>query len=109
MLEQKRQYFRVEYPESYRPSLTTEVEQFSIQDVSEYGIRVKVNENSLLTLERSVLATIAFCDGNAFELTGQVVRINEGFAGFQLATPLPLSLIRSEHLYLIKNYIKLDS
>ena len=104
MQQQKREYYRVQYPYSYRPSLTLDVDDYQIEDISEFGIKVKLDDNCALRLDDAVQANIAFSNGNEYELGGQVVRIDQGYAGLILKTPLPLSLIRAEHLYIIKNF-----
>ncbi len=105
MLEEKqRQYYRLIYPDSYRPSLMLDVFEYEIEDVSEYGLKVKTDNDPVFMVEDEVLATIAFPDGKEFELSGHVVRVDEGFAGIALDSPLPDSLIKSEALYVIQNF-----
>jgi hypothetical protein len=105
MKDQKtRDYYRLAYPHSYRPSLMMDVDNYEIEDVSEYGLKVKIDEDPAFMVDDKIMGVIAFPDGREFDLSGQVVRINEGYAGLQLETPLPLSVIRSEHLYIINNF-----
>jgi PilZ domain len=102
--QKQREYYRLAYPGSYRPSFMIDIDNYEIEDVSEYGVKVKVNEDPAFMVDDNFMATIAFPDGKEFDLSGQVVRIDHGFAGLQLNTPLPLSLIRSESLYIINNF-----
>ena len=102
--EKQREYYRLAYPDSCRPSLVMDVDNFDIADVSEYGVKVRVDEDPAFMVDDNIFATIAFPDGREFDLSGHVVRIDQGYAGLQLDTPLPLSVIRSEHLYLMNNY-----
>lgn len=102
--EKQREYYRLPYPNSYRPLLAIDIDNFEILDVSEYGLKVKIDADPAFMIDDNIQATIAFPDGKEFDLSGQVVRIEEGFAGLQLQTPLPISLIRSEHLFIINNY-----
>lgn len=104
MVEQKREYFRVEFPNSYRPSLTMDVDNYEIEDVSEFGMKFKVGEGNPFTVNDLIIGTITFPDGKDFDLSGQVTRIDDGCVILELAEPLPLSKIRAEHLYLISNY-----
>ena len=102
--EKQRQYYRLIYPDSYRPSLMLDVFEYEVEDVSEYGLKVKTDDDPVFMVNDEVLATIAFPDGKEFELSGQVVRVKQGFAGIELESPLPVSLIESEALYVIQNF-----
>ena len=104
MAEQKREYFRVEFPLTYRPLLTVDVDHYEIEDVSEYGMRFNAGDDRSFSLNDLIMGTIVFPDGKNFELSGQVARIDEAYVSLQLAEPLPLSKIRAEHLYLISHY-----
>lgn len=99
--EKQREYYRLSYPDTYRPSLIVDVDNYEIEDVSEYGVKVKVDEDQTFMVNDSVMATIAFSDGKEFDLSGQVVRVDHGYVGLQLETPLPISIIRSEHTHVM--------
>lgn len=102
--EKQRQYYRLIYPDSYRPSLMLDVFAYEVEDVSEYGLKVKTDNDPVFMVNDDVMATIAFPDGKEFELSGQVVRVEQGFAGIELDSPLPGNLIRSEALYVTQNF-----
>lgn len=104
MVEQKREYFRVEFPHSYRPSLTMDVDNYEIEDVSEFGMKFKAGQGAPFTVDDLIIGTIIFPDGKDFELSGQVTRIYDGYVSLELAEPLPLSKIRAEHQHLLSNY-----
>ncbi len=104
MAAQKREYFRVEFPHSYRPNLTMSAETYEIEDVSEYGVKFKVETITHFTLDEMVIVSVVFPDGEEYELSGQVVRIDDDAVSLQLLTPIPLSKIRAEHLHLIQHY-----
>lgn len=102
--EKQREYFRLAYPDSYRPSLMVAAEDYEVEDISEYGVKVKVSDDLDFVVDDSVMAVISFPDGKEFDLSGQVVRVEEGYAGVQLETPLPVDFIRSEALYVMQNF-----
>jgi len=102
--QKQREYYRLVYPDSYRPSLMMSIDNYEIEDVSEYGIKLRVEEDSAFMVNDNIMATIAFPDGREFDLSGHVVRVDQSCAGLVLDTPLPLSVIRSETLYIIANY-----
>lgn len=104
MAEQKREYFRVEFPRSYHPSLELDIDTYEIQDVSEFGIRFKVTGDNPFMTNELVVASIIFPDEEKFDLSGEIVRIDGNFVSMQLASPLPLRKIREEHLHLIQQH-----
>ena len=100
----QREYFRLAYPKIHRPSLVMDIDNYEISDVSEYGMKVKIDDDPAFMVDDSVIAIITFLDGREFDLSGQVIRIDNGYAGLQLETPIPLSVIRTETLFLMNNY-----
>ena len=105
MEEKQREYYRLTYPQSYRPVLTMDFDQYEVEDISEYGIKLKVDaDDPTFMLNDHVMAIIKFPDGREFDLSGRVVRTHDGCVGLALDTALPLSLIRSESLYVLYNF-----
>ena len=102
--ERQRAHYRLKFPVPYRPSFMMDVNRYEIMDVSEYGVKLKVDNSPCFMEEENFIASIVFPDGRVFDLSGQVVRIDEGFAGLQLDAPLSISLIRSEALHIISHY-----
>ena len=100
----QREYFRLTYPKIHRPSLVMDIDNYEISDVSQYGMKVKIDDDPAFMVDDSVIAIISFPDGREFDLSGQVIRIDHGYAALQLETPIPLSVIRSETLFLMNNY-----
>ena len=102
--EKQREYFRVRFPVPYRPSFMMELDTYEVVDVSEYGVKVRTDQNASFMVDEYFMASMTFPDGRMFDLSGQVVRVENDCAGLELSTPLPLRLIRSEALYVIQNY-----
>ena len=100
--EKQRVYYRLAYPDSCRPKLVMDFQDYEIEDVSEYGVKVKIDDDLTFMADDTVMATIAFPDGKEFDLIGKVVRVEQGYAGLHLDAPLPLELIRAEAEYVIK-------
>ncbi len=100
----QREYFRLAYPQVHRPKLLMEDEGYEVEDVSEYGVKVKIDSDLAFMIHDHVMATIEFPDGREFDLSASVVRIDHEYAGLQLETPLPNSLIRSEALNVMYNF-----
>lgn len=97
----EREFTRLAYPEAHRPLLMVDVDKFEIVDVSEYGMKVKTDNDPAFMINDQVSAVIEFTDGKEFDLSGQVVRLGHNYAGLHLQTPLPQGVISSESLYLI--------
>lgn len=105
MTKQKREHFRVEFPSSYQPALKLDTDSYDIHDVSEYGVKFKVDGDNPFMLDELVVANIVFPDSAKLELSGQIVRIDGGFVSMELAAPLPLTKIRAIHLHLLRNHV----
>lgn len=102
--EKQREHFRLVYPENHRPSLIMDVDNYEVENVSEYGLKLKTITDLDFMVDDEIMATISFPDGREFDLSGHVVRLEEGAAGLHLETPLPMSVIRSETLYIMYHY-----
>ena len=102
--EKQREHYRLTYPQAHRPKLVMDIEGYEVADVSEFGVRVKIDSDPAFMINDNVMATISFPDGREFDLSGHIVRLDGEYAGLELDTPLPLSLIRSEALYVMYNY-----
>jgi len=104
MDKQKRESFRVEYPRSYFPTINIGNKTFDIFDASEFGIKFYNKENTPYNLGEKIAGIVTFADNDQFNLKAKVIRIEELFISIELLTPLPLSKIRAEHLYLMQKF-----
>jgi len=102
--EKQREYFRLKFPVSYRPAFMMGIDSHEIIDASEYGVKVKIDQDQGFMVDEHFMAYIVFRDGRVFDLSGKVVRVDQGYAGLELSVPLPYKLIRSEALYIINNF-----
>lgn len=100
----QREHFRLTYPQVHRPQLMMDSDEYEVADVSQFGVKVKVDEDPAFMINDHVMATIAFPDGREFDLSAHVVRLDGRYAGLLLETPLPYSLIKAEALYVMYNY-----
>lgn len=100
----QRECFRLLYPRSHRPSLMINIDSYEVEDVSEHGVKFRIDDDPAFMVDDNVTAIIAFPDGKEFDLSGQVVRIDNEFAGLELDTPFPLSVIKEQTLYIMNNY-----
>jgi len=102
--EQRREYFRVEYPSGYRPRFITKDQSFDILDVSECGIRFLVVDNARFIIGEPVKGIVCFTDGEELECSGIVLRKELGTVAVQNDVTIPLARIRAEHLNLIRKF-----
>ena len=103
-MEYHRDYFRVEFPKTYYPVMHLEEGQYEVVDVSERGVRFKINDDNKFKEKEELVAIIQFPDGDIFDCSGQVVRMDDHAVSLSLSSPLPLKKIRSEHLYLLNHF-----
>ena len=101
MTQQRREYFRINYPITERPSLITRDRTFEVIDVSEYGVRFKIPADSPFLVGEEIRADIRFPDDEIYICNGQINRHTDRDAVILLGTPIPLQKIRSEQTSLI--------
>ncbi len=101
MAEQRREYFRLEYPMSYRPSLKMGGKVFDVVEVSECGIKFLLPKQHSFGVDQKIKANIQFYDEEVFPCEGYIIRIEKDVAVILLSEGLPLHKIRTEHIFLI--------
>lgn len=104
MPEQRREYYRVQYPVADRPLLKAITGQFEVIDVSEYGVRFKQDDQHSFAPGMSLIARIRFADGHEYECCGEVLRCDAMSVSAKLLKPIPMQRIQSESAYLILTY-----
>ena len=109
MSSQRRQYFRIEYPRTCRPALILQGRTYAVTDLSEYGVKFQVADTGPFGLGLALEMIIRFVDGEECRLAGEITRTEKNTVCLLLTEPVPLKRIRSEELYLIKNFPALRS
>lgn len=104
MIEQKREYYRIEYPVNDRPALLSMDDEFEVIDISEGGVKFKADSTESFSIGDVLGAKIKFSDNNMFDCTGRVVRIDDDNVAINHLHHIPLERIRAEHLLLIQKY-----
>jgi hypothetical protein len=104
MTEQRREYFRVEYPVIERPVLVSNTGRFEVLDVSEFGVRFADYAAHAFAPGMQLLARLQFNDGYEFSCYGLVLRCDHDLVGVQLLTPIPLKRIHVESAHLMQAY-----
>jgi hypothetical protein len=109
MKRQRREHYRVEYPRAYRPTLVLGGSGYGVVEISERGVRFEAEDTGAFEVGRAVEIAIKFADGDVLDLRGEINRLEASTVVIRLSTAVPLKKIRSEELYLIKNYPSLGS
>jgi hypothetical protein len=98
--DERRQNYRIIYPDTYRPSLVIRNIQFEIIDLSENGVRFKLKENVKLPGDL-FHAEVRLHDDSTVEILGKIIRIGgEDAAMFMLVKKIPYQIILAEQAYL---------
>lgn len=104
MSEQRREYFRVEFPVGYRPRLIIMNQSYDVLDVSESGIRFLAGEDAGFIVGTHINGIVRFSDGEELECRGTVIRTEPGAVAVRHEVSIPLARIRAEHLNLIRHF-----
>lgn len=98
--DERRQNYRIIYPDTYRPSLVIRNTQFDIIDLSENGVRFKLKENVKLPGDL-FHAEVRLHNDSSVEILGKIIRIGgEDAAMFMLVKKIPYQIILAEQAYL---------
>mgnify|MGYP006328910519 CR=1 FL=1 len=106
---QNRQFFRIEYPRSERPTLHLNKKQYVVLDVSEQGICFEIPVEHGFQAGDRIIGRIDFCKRTQVDIRGSVLRLSEASCAVTLSHHLPLPLIMSEQRYLFANFQKKSS
>lgn len=96
----RRENYRIIYPETYHPSLVIRNIQFDIMDLSETGLRFKLKENVKLPGDL-FHAQVKLHDDSNVEILGRIIRISGQHAAmFMVVKKIPYQIILSEQAFL---------
>ena len=73
-------------------------------DISERGIRFGGAGAKAFVVGQPVECTLRVVDGDVFDLRGKIAWVDGATAAISLAGNIPLKKIRSEDLYLLRNF-----
>ena len=97
---ERRQSYRVVYPQDYHPVLLIRNSEYEILDLSETGLRFRLKENQKLPGDL-FHAQVKLHDGSTIEVLGRIVRITgEHAAMFLVVKKIPYQFILSEQSFL---------
>ncbi|MCW8956908.1 MAG: hypothetical protein OQL09_08500 [Gammaproteobacteria bacterium] len=104
MPEQKREFYRVEFPEQESPVLFLNEICYKVLDICEAGIRFEVEDMGSLIRNGRIDAQLRFRDGAMVDSSGNILYQRENSIVIILDQPISLRRVRAEHLYLINKY-----
>jgi len=99
--QEKRKYFRIEYPASMRPILMVRKHEFEVVNISEKGVMFSADGE--VKFGRWVNGQVTFSDGQTVSVEGKIVRKREKNIGmFLTIKSIPYSKILSEQRLLAR-------
>ena len=106
----RRQHFRVNYSSLDRPKISVGSGTGEVLDISEWGIRFGCPPKFTTSPGKRLTARVTFQDGKAFDIEGEVVRVDSGrnSCAMRLAKGFPLKKIAEEQRLVIKNSKKFE-
>lgn len=103
-MEQKRRFYRIEYPPSARPIFTVEGKKYPVADLSEEGLRVVVPNETEFRLGQLIVGEILFHDQVKLKVTSSVLRLLAKHIVLKCHVPVPLARIMQEQRHLIQRF-----
>lgn len=106
MSENRRQFFRLEYPGKSGPKLVSSGMVLQVVDISEQGLQFRAKSTSPFKSGSSFAGSLTFLDGESFLVFGTIQRVTEDQVSIQLRKPIPLRIIMAEQRRIIQNFKK---
>ncbi len=100
---ERRQFYRLRYPEADRPKLQFDNMEYHVVELSESGVRIALSRWQLGD-GRSVVGWIRFYDGEAIPIEGIVLRTEGEEVVVQLSLGVSLKRMLDEQRRLIQLY-----
>lgn len=105
--DQKREYYRVRFPDSERPSLRIGDAAYEILDLSESGLYARLTVPGL-SMDDIVAGVVRFKDGEEFAVEGRIVRMDGDSVGLFLDKQgFPYRKVLDEQRRLLATYPEL--
>lgn len=107
--ENKRDHFRVVYPETERPRFWVGTKSFEVLDISEKGLSFAVDAQNPVVARQVVSGVVVFSSGVRVDIAGKIARIDRvrGLCAMKLNEGVPLMVMIEEQRMLRQKYIEL--
>jgi c-di-GMP-binding flagellar brake protein YcgR len=97
---ERRSYFRVQYPEDYRPTITIRAVEYKIIDICEGGIRFYNPDKTKLPGD-IFQAVVVLHDQDVINIVGRIIRVGDEEAAMMMTIRgIPYRKIIAEQAYL---------
>ena len=98
--EQKRQVYRITYPETDRPRLVTDLGSFELIDCSEAGLRFPLAGATPPAVTSAVNGRVTFGMGETAEVAGFVLRVDDDLVAVRFSRSIPTWMMLREQRWL---------
>ena len=101
MPDSRRNHYRVLYPFAERPALEIGWTSFDVAECSESGLRYELGQRHSPSIGAQVAGKVLFKSGETVDVTGEVVRLQDGLVALALHPPgIPFAVVMREQRYL---------
>jgi hypothetical protein len=104
MAEQRREYFRVEYPIVERPVFSLTAGRFDVMDISEFGIKFYITVAHDFSPGQIIGGKVKFNDGRVLDIEGEILRCDDHSVSVRLTKSIPMMRIQKETVHLMMTY-----
>ena len=101
---QRRSYYRLQYPEVERPTVRFKARTYEVTEVSEGGVMILLGDGCTVRLGQSFAGVVQFQDGETNSIVGVVLRIDENKMVVKLSKGISLKRMMAEQIRLRKKY-----
>ena len=102
--QELREYHRIRFPISERPTFACEGKSFAVIDVSVRGLRYAAPGVALPQIHDTVTGTLRFRRGAQAKIEGVVVRVQNDQIALHLTKEISFALLIAEQRYLHSRY-----
>ena len=101
MTEQRREHYRVYYPDSLRPTILTENKIHKVIDISEDSVKFKTNDIETFSIGNMFSGNIKFHDDpELIDCRGQILRVIDNEVIIFLEKPISVQRIKLENIFI---------
>lgn len=102
--QELREFHRIRFPLSERPTFVCENRSFAVIDVSARGVRYAATDQPPPNLGDAIAGVIRFRRGSPVTIEGRVVRVQGDHIALHLKKEIPFSILIAEQRYLHARY-----
>ena len=101
---QRRRYYRLQYPEVERPTVWFKGRTYEVAEVSEGGVMILLGDGCAVRVGQSFAGVVEFEDGETNSIVGVVLRIDANKMIVKLSKGISLRRMMAEQIRLRKKY-----